>query len=374
MKKSIYNTILKLTEKTGVIYNSFTNIYLFTSNEKCEIYKNNDVEEIEIRYPVFFEKIKQAGIIIDDIIDEKERVISIANFVDNNCESCHLVIIPTMDCNFRCWYCYENHIKGSCINDVIEERIKCFILNLITKESNLSNLHISYFGGEPLLKFKTIHEINKFVILNKREKINFSISFTTNGGLLNNKMISYLISLKINVNFQITLDGNRDHHDNVRFYSNGKRSYDIIINNIKKLIAEKFHVSLRLNYTNENIYSMVDIIKDLSDIPIENRDYLHISLFQVWQNAIENYNLINETTFVVDQFKLHNFEIKSIPSQGLYQSCYADKRNGVLINYNGDVFRCTARDFVHERRDGELVEDGKIKWLCNSNILRSAVK
>lgn len=46
----------------------------------------------------------------------------------------------------------------------------------------------------------------------------------------------------------------------------------------------------------------------------------------------------------------------------VWNPCYADKTNQAVINYNGDVFKCTARDFTRENRLGVLNEDGTIKW------------
>lgn len=40
------------------------------------------------------------------------------------------------------------------------------------------------------------------------------------------------------------------------------------------------------------------------------------------------------------------------------QSCYGDKTNHVLINYQGDLFGCTARDFTNENRIGYLDDQG----------------
>lgn len=28
-----------------------------------------------------------------------------------------ITINPTLDCNLKCWYCYEDHLKGSIMND-----------------------------------------------------------------------------------------------------------------------------------------------------------------------------------------------------------------------------------------------------------------
>lgn len=41
-------------------------------------------------------------------------------------------------------------------------------------------------------------------------------------------------------------------------------------------------------------------------------------------------------------------------------SCYGDKVNQVLINYDGKLFGCTARDFVEENSIGELGEYGEL--------------
>ncbi|WP_134790028.1 SPASM domain-containing protein, partial [Flavobacterium psychrophilum] len=43
-------------------------------------------------------------------------------------------------------------------------------------------------------------------------------------------------------------------------------------------------------------------------------------------------------------------------------SCYADKRNHATLNYNGDVFKCTARDLESKSKEGYLNEEGIIEW------------
>jgi len=34
--------------------------------------------------------------------------------------------------------------------------------------------------------------------------------------------------------------------------------------------------------------------------------------------------------------------------------------NSVIVNYNGDVYKCTACDFAKTKREGKLNEDGTI--------------
>lgn len=42
--------------------------------------------------------------------------------------------------------------------------------------------------------------------------------------------------------------------------------------------------------------------------------------------------------------------------------CYADNMNNVVVNYNGDLYKCTAREFDPATREGILHEDGCTEW------------
>lgn len=42
--------------------------------------------------------------------------------------------------------------------------------------------------------------------------------------------------------------------------------------------------------------------------------------------------------------------------------CYADKKNEAVINYDGKVYKCYARDFTERRHEGILNHDGQIIW------------
>ena len=42
--------------------------------------------------------------------------------------------------------------------------------------------------------------------------------------------------------------------------------------------------------------------------------------------------------------------------------CYADHENCIVINYTGDLYKCTARDFTPQLREGVLMPDGTLKW------------
>jgi len=99
---------------------------------------------------------------------------------------------------------------------------------------------ISFYGGEPLLKWDLIKQIIKYVNQNKKSKT-ISINFTTNATLLNSEMIKYLI--RNDIHMAISLDGPQHSHDRYRVFRNGKGTFNTVMNNlniIKRISIEYF--------------------------------------------------------------------------------------------------------------------------------------
>ena len=43
--------------------------------------------------------------------------------------------------------------------------------------------------------------------------------------------------------------------------------------------------------------------------------------------------------------------------------CYGDKPNSIVVNFNGDLYKCTAVDFFNTPpRDGYISSDGSLHW------------
>lgn len=79
------------------------------------------------------------------------------------------------------------------------------------------------------------------------------------------------------------------------------------------------------------------------------------------------YNVFDDTekkiTWIRNIFRDAGFAvITNYILQGVVQSCYGDKINHLLVNYNGDVYGCTARDFNKENRIGYLDLSGVVNF------------
>lgn len=244
------------------------------------------------------------------------------------------------------------------VNKLLEKKIRC--------STDLKSLDLSFFGGEPLLQFDAVVVP---IIENAHELCNASglilnIHFTSNAGLITDAIAEKLQNYK--ASFQITLDGGREHHDKTRFFKGGRPSFYVILNNVKKLLLHGMPVILRINYTHKNIESIKEIVEELRELNMESRSLLRIDLQQVWQDRSNGTNATDVNSKIREiraDFRRAGFMVSnSYLIDYMRYSCYADKRNEVLVNYNGDIFSCTARDFTRDSRMGVLSADGNVIW------------
>ena len=370
MKYSQFNSIIPYADKF-VLYNSFENKVIFLESKLKDILmkeKDGCIDNLQTIHPSFFEYLVENQFIVSTKIDELENVKKIVYETINNEETYELTINPTLNCIFKCWYCYQEHIQSKMNKDTIG-RVKQFISRISQKEK-LKLLQVCFFGGEPLIYFKQVIVpiMETLIIETQKYKKELGIGFTTNGYLIDDKFINYLKEKKIKPLFQITLDGYKDAHDKVRYINKEKSTYYHIINNIKKLVENEMFVYVRINYTAENVRDTYKIAADLSIIDKEfGKEYMIVDFHRVWQD-----NQKDDTNFIVDRnieiFKENgvNAKLTDYSPNNMRYSCYADKRNSAQINFNGDVFKCTARDLKTESRDGFIDENGNIVWENNS--------
>lgn len=336
---------------------------IFNSSLKGRLV-NDQINFLQQNYPLLYSKLIESKCIIDNDTDEFGLLKEKSYLANNNYDDYMIFINPTLDCNFRCWYCYENHKRNSQMNQKTIEQVKKLI-NKKVQDEKIKKIHLSFFGGEPLLKF---YEVVDPLLKYSKEECNkagkeLQIGMTTNGFLMTEEIINNLTNYNI-AGIQITLDGCREDHNKVRKAGKGKDSYQTILNNAEALLKKQIPISLRINYTSANLGRIVEIKEDLIHFSNEMKSILFINLQQVWQDkdAHPNIDLSAIMDNIIYTFRKMGFNSYHYVSDKISASCYADKMNEVLINYNGDVFKCTARDFCTENRYGYLDHSGNIVW------------
>lgn len=362
MKKSKYNFEI---EKDGfiVLYNIVSEKMAVLEKSLFKMYSDFDEVLVHSENSQFLKFLQEKGFVVDCEVDESSYVIEKWKENDTSQALLGITIIPTLSCNMKCWYCYENHnSKGVMGKEVLLSIIK--LIRKKIKNKNLKAISLSFFGGEPLLSFKTI--VNPLLAdissLCKSHKKELKISFVTNGFLLDEKVLNAISVYGIPISFQITLDGNRECHNKVRTTKENLDSYSVILNNIKCALRHKFPIILRLNTTRNNIITFYDIVDDFKDLDMEYFNYLKCDIHRVWQDKGEEDHLYeNEEGRLRSFLKLRGLNVSDSMKIQNYR-CYADTDNQFVINYNGLLYRCTARDFTEQNAEGVLMVDGSEKF------------
>lgn len=349
MKFSHYNNMLEVSSNVNVVYNSFSGHILFVGKDAL-----SDINNIDENVAA---NMRNAGMLIDDDVDEISHLRQHRHNAVYDDRSFLLIINPTLNCNFDCWYCYESHQKESKMTEHTLNNIRIYISQLFGKYEHVT---ISFFGGEPMLGYKQVVSPLMKYATEQASKQNKQIefAFTTNGYLFTDSIINELQKFNIS-HLQITLDGDRHDHDSTRIPKGGK-SFDRIIMNIAKLTAANIDIVLRLNVTGNTIKGAANLPQYFKDLPPDSKKHLKVSIHQVWQDRDAKINIHQPILELYEAF--HNIGI--MPSQPntdrISSPCYGDSAHSIVINYNGDVYNCTAVDFPNEQRDGYLDDNGTI--------------
>jgi len=350
-------------EEEYILYNCASNKIMLFINDIRSIIDDNIKEPSGIKkiHPDLYDYLCENNFIVPKSYDEVEE--SVANRKKKMEDSSYfnLTINPTLNCNLRCWYCYETHIPGSHVAVSTMNAIKKLLKSKAESEK-VKHIGLNFFGGEPLLEFKsTIMPLIEYTdeICKANDKP-LHIGFTTNGVLLTPRVSDILSATGIQMRMQIPFDGDSEKHNAVKKFVNGKGTYRLIISNIKYAVKKKIHCIIRCNYSLDNVDSFHSLIDELKDFALENTNLLTFSFHQIWQTTSGKEPSLGGIIAKMEQLGLkHNYK-PTIDASG--SMCYADKKGAVVINCNGDVYKCTARDFIPERRDGVLNDDGTVVY------------
>ncbi len=255
---------------------------------------------------------------------------------------------------------------------------------------------IAFYGGEPTLEFDLIKKI-----VNYANKVFFGKTIlyrmTTNATLLTDELIEFFFNSGNDFLVLISLDGPRNIQDKNRKFSNGKGSYDIIMNNLKKiyeknpLYLRKIHFNTVINPAND-YYEIIKILDNplLKEVPfqfnlVENdgmpveyeTDYLsklNYDMFlgymiyfrekeKKFPNKLIEYNFsyINDT---IEKFNSINLGEISAPGGPCEPG-----RMRLFVDYKGDFFPCERVSELSECMKIGSLESGfdipKIKKMLN---------
>ena len=163
----------------------------------------------------------------------------------------------TENCNLCCTYCYEGEKRCFDMNDEIIEKTISFVHeNMEQNKSNMINFH----GGEPLLAIdsilKIINSCNSFG--------RFSYSLTTNGTVMNDRILDELKKNKVYVS--LSIDGKREVHDLNRKKSDGSGTYDYAVKSLEALQKREIDVRVRMTVTPDTVPKLYNSVMSIAKL------------------------------------------------------------------------------------------------------------
>jgi len=302
----------------------------------------------------------------DNMISDLKRMGFILNRTENEVEKLNeyrkqrifendgmksIIIAPTMECNARCYYCFENGAKKyeKMTLDTAEALVK-----FIDENCHMRKISILWFGGEPLLADHIIDFIAKKL---KEKGVEVSSAITTNGLLVNEEIISKSLKEWNITRYQITLDGLEREYNRIKNYSDKSviNPFEVVITNIEKLLKHDILVKIRINFDPSNPKSAEELLAYL-----ENRfgksEHLYIYVAAIDSISVKSVRdnftketehpymyLLKKTDDYNDLFLsnacekdiLRRFWLHPVP-----YSCEAEKNNIFTVGPRGDLYKC----------------------------------
>lgn len=327
--------------------------------------------------------LREYGYVIEDDVNEDDYINKI--YVDKVADSkLELTLLSTEQCNFRCRYCYESFPDRVMTADVQEAILKYIRRNI----GKYSSLHISWFGGEPLLELNTIEYLSENIKkICAHYKKPYSASMTTNGYLLDLETFKRLLNCNL-IYYQITIDGTKDIHDYQRPHVKDKMStYDKVISNLIDIKSEiknnNFRVTLRSNFSKLHFNRIDEYKKSLFEIfGNDKRFQFFVRPVMDWGGeTIDNFKdkLIDSCSIktMYDNIMSSDVRLNFIYDDFLESAggmCEAAKKNSYVINTDGSIYKCTCDfDNQSEAKIGKISKNGEFildesrvaAWLCN---------
>lgn len=347
MKNSKYNIFVKNDfPNKSLIYNSKTGSLVDLDIEAESFFlrfeKNNKMD-IPFKY---YDTMLKTGIIIDDELNELDELSLLRRRSQFSNNYLGMTIAPTLDCNFRCIYCYEkNALDNLMMSTETQESIVKFVEDKI---KTISGFQVTWYGGEPLLAMDVINNLSeKFIKICKDNEVHYSAGIITNGYLLDKKIAKELKSDKVNF-AQITLDGIKEIHDKRRFTKEHQPTFERILKNIDIATAYIERISIRVNVDKKNSTGIPILIQELESRGILKKALPYLGYVDDINDCYSSklcmsYNDYSKIKFdleeVLVQKGFNNTFLSYYPRQ-ITNVCGAECDYSFIIDPDGDFYKC----------------------------------
>ncbi|WP_341346939.1 radical SAM protein [Paenibacillus sp. FSL H3-0469] len=257
MRLSKYNYKHRLSDDVLLIMNTLTGAVDLVEPKVARVLFNrsSDTSALNDLDPETLTLLKSRGYLTDK--NEEQFVRESLDTLYRSRQALHFTICPTYKCNLACPYCFQSGIhqdSPTLTPTQIHEMFQA--MDQMVQKQPDADVQFELFGGEPFLaRNQSLVEH----ILQQAIERNWPILSITNGSELG----AYFPFLqKHSAHFhhmQITLDGPKEIHDQLRKYRDNSGSFDLICANITFLLEHQIPVTVRINTGRENVRYLPEI-------------------------------------------------------------------------------------------------------------------
>jgi len=295
------------------------------------------------------ELLLRLGIIVPDREAEVRDVHTVLERINENNDTLNITVLPNLDCNFACTYCYEGEMKGRLyMNEETRTALVAFIKERFRE--NTKCLNIDFFGGEPLLSIIFIRSLSaEMKSFAESRGAAYTFTLTTNGSLFRRDIAEELVRLGLTT-AKITLDGPPEVHNRCRPFRTGRGSFDIIIRNIKET-CDVVKTGLGGNFTKENYLQFPKLLDYLQNEGLTPERICQIKFDPVMPGPADDKSkacladacmsinepwLIEAGAFLREEILRRGYSTPKIqPSL-----CQVESTDYYVVNYDGLIYKC----------------------------------
>ena len=339
---SQFNHLFNSKKYGYLLYNAETNAFANLSMEMFNTLSaiSEDERKINELDEETIDKLFQKKILVKDKSDYLHRRRLRYYFQAFDTSNLGLAVAPTTACNFICPYCYEENK----VNKYMTEETEQLLLNFIDGHKRTNILNLTWYGGEPLMGFKSIQRILEG--LKKINHIKLGLhNMPTNGYLLTKEVSLFFKENPMN-SIQVTIDGAKEHHNNLRMLPGNLPTFDKIISNLDTFMEYNPNtpVFIRMNLLNDNIDSFGKAHQELS-AHWKGRNVLIYPAFvkDFSDGCKSNCNLVSREE-KIDFFKglkeKYKIDATFKPLNSSTGLCGATHVNYYVIGPEGEMYKC----------------------------------
>jgi uncharacterized protein len=300
----------------------------------AELYLLDELDSLDEDHPML-KRFSERGLIVN--FDEREALYAMGRKDDTE-GGIGLTICPTMGCNFDCPYCFERHGSG-CMSAEVQNSV----INLAERmldHFKAKELHITWFGGEPLLAPEVITSLSDMLLaLCEKRGTEYDAAIVTNGYLLTQEIADMLGRYHVR-SCQITLDGIGAKHDATRHLAGGGATFGKITENLRK-IRFPFSVTIRHNVHTENsedIEALRRLVKTISDESGNKISYYPAPVRDNEASEGRRSGVCLICGTAAGAIGIKREAKRFAPGKARY--CLAHRLSGVAIDDSGNLYKC----------------------------------